>query len=114
MTKLEVKEFTTMGRGVITTKLIKKSCLFYIADLIELSRKDSETVDKTMLKNYVYDLGKGQSGLALGFGSLFNHSNNPNVNYFIVKENKRRVIVYQAIRNIKAGEQLFIDYGYQP
>lgn len=112
--KLTVKEFPGLGRGVVAISTIKKGCLFHIADLIELNKSDSLLLQDTLLANYVYDLGRGKTGLALGFGSLFNHSEIPNVSYAVVKENKRKVIIYCSLKQIKAGDQLFIDYGYQP
>ena len=47
--------------------------------------------------------------LALGVGSLFNHSRRPNLNYRI--DSKNLLIKYIAMRNIGADEELTIYYG---
>ena len=48
--------------------------------------------------------------LALGLGSMFNHSTrDQNVGW--VRDTETDVIVYTALRDIKAGEELCISYG---
>jgi SET domain-containing protein len=48
--------------------------------------------------------------LALGLGSMFNHSTrDQNVGW--IRNTETDVIVYTALRNIKAGEELTISYG---
>lgn len=48
--------------------------------------------------------------LALGVGSLFNHSRQPNLDYRI--DHDKLVINYFAVRDIKAEEELTIFYGH--
>jgi hypothetical protein len=43
------------------------------------------------------------------FGSLFNHSCDPNIHRFFKSDNKA---VFYVVRPIKAGEQLFMTYGF--
>ncbi|KIW71404.1 hypothetical protein PV04_03578 [Phialophora macrospora] len=48
--------------------------------------------------------------LALGLGSMFNHSTrNQNVGW--IRNTETDVIVYTALRDIEAGEELCISYG---
>lgn len=48
--------------------------------------------------------------LALGLGSMFNHSTQrQNVGW--IRNTETEVIVYTALRDIKAGEELCISYG---
>lgn len=47
--------------------------------------------------------------LALGYGSLYNHSNQP-IAYFI-NNHKDFTIDFIATREIKKGEEILIDYG---
>lgn len=47
--------------------------------------------------------------LALGVGSLFNHSQTPNLDYRI--DQKNAVIKYFAAKDIEPEEELFIFYG---
>lgn len=47
--------------------------------------------------------------LALGFGSLYNHANPSNLRYSAIEA--QRLIVFVADRDIKAGEELTINYS---
>ena len=47
--------------------------------------------------------------LALGRGSLFNHDNEPNLNY--KRDGTSNMIRFYTTRAIEAGEELFIYYG---
>ena len=46
--------------------------------------------------------------VALGFGSLYNHSYSPNARYEDWEPNKKR---YVAITDIAAGEEVTINYN---
>ena len=57
----------------------------------------------------VVDVGCGNSLLALGIGSLYNHSSRPNVDYRVHEETL--TIDYFAARDVPAGEELCIYCG---
>ena len=65
-----------------------------------------------MFDHYVYEFGKGREAMALGVGSLFNHSKDQNLN--LRRRLRQQEIVYVARRDIKRGEELTINYGYDP
>ena len=46
--------------------------------------------------------------LALGYGSLYNHSYNPNARYDDVG---RQIKEYSALRDIQRGEEITINYN---
>jgi len=48
------------------------------------------------------------STLVLGYGSLYNHAEQPNLDYYTYNE---RFMLYYANRPIKLGEELTINYG---
>jgi hypothetical protein len=60
------------------------------------------------LMDYVFDGGEG-SWLALGLTSLVNHADEPNAE--VETDEDQQVIRLRAIRDIAAGEELFIHYG---
>lgn len=110
---LEVKKAGAMGRGLFATKNIKKGTVIEQSPTIRLSPADDYFVDKTILQYYKYGTPNDYSGdsfMALGFGSLFNHSDDPNVDYWVRPEHQD--VLFKAKKNLKKGEQLFIDYGY--
>lgn len=67
---------------------------------------------KTPLQYYCYAVpGQPKAyAIALGYGSLYNHSTKPNVRYVW----DDGVLSFIALRDIKVCEELTIDYGYQP
>lgn len=68
-----------------------------------------KTLDK--IKDLIFELdkNKGQWGLVLGYGSLYRHSNEPNVEY--AYNPKSRQMYFMTNRTVKHGEELTINYG---
>ena len=64
------------------------------------------------LQQYVFKWGPAEDRLAiaLGYGSLYNHSPDPNA-AFQLRE-ARGEIVFRAVHTIAAGEQILIDYRW--
>ena len=71
------------GRGVFTSKVLKKGDLIEICPVIELSYKEHQTLVGHILENYtfVWNTSKKNVAIVLGFGSLYNHSAKPNADY---------------------------------
>jgi len=69
----------------------------------------ARTVDR--LKDLVFEIDKkkGEYGLVLGYGSLYRHSDEPNVDYAYNK--RQRHMFFIVNRPIKAHEELTINYG---
>lgn len=47
--------------------------------------------------------------LVLGYGSIYNHSDHPNMRYSADPQNQ--AMIYTAVRDIKQGEQLTVSYN---
>jgi len=95
------------GRGVFTREKIREGSVIEKCPVILVA--DGLSDDKESgLFDYCFDVG-GTSAIALGFGSLYNHSDEPNVEWTDVPRDL--VIVFHALRDIDAGEELTIDYG---
>lgn len=109
---LKIKNSKKYGRHIVSTKKILKKTKIESTPLLLFSKKDRKIVNHTFLKKYIYHypFKKNTDALAMGIGSFFNHSENPNVKFEI----KKNYVVFWAIKDIKAGDQLFIDYGYNP
>ncbi|MBL7836050.1 MAG: SET domain-containing protein-lysine N-methyltransferase [Bacteroidetes bacterium] len=99
------------GRGVFTSKVLKKGDLIEICPVIEVSYKDHQKLVGNILENYtfVWNTQKKSAAILLGFGSLYNHSTKPNADY--LKRLKDGVMVFKALKTIKVGEEITIDYG---
>ena len=101
---LEVKN-GRHGRGVFATRRFVKGELVESCPTVEVP--DSEVTGR--LGDYVYLSVRNRDVLlVLGYGMLYNHSENPNVEY--VQEDPG-TIEFLALRAVKPGDELMIDYG---
>lgn len=101
-----------MGRGVVAERDIKLGEIITNCELLVLSPEDTLKVNETDLKWYTFIFNKEtkQDCLVMGDGEIFNHDDNANVLYGLIDWNGRKLMRFQASRDIKKGEQLFIDY----
>jgi uncharacterized protein len=97
------------NRGVFATQNIKKGELFHIAPVIPYPNVEHILIEETVLADYVYEYGKNHSAVVLGYGMLFNHSFEPNATYDINFSN--HTFEYYAHKDIKAGEEILINYN---
>jgi SET domain-containing protein len=102
-----------MGRGIIAERDIKRGEVITNCELLVLSPEDTVKVNETDLKWYTFTFNAEtkQDCLVMGDGEIFNHDDDANVLYGLIEFNGRKLMGFQACRDIKRGEQLFIDYG---
>lgn len=100
-----------MGRGVFTSEPIAKGTIVEIAPVIVLSGEERKLLDQTLLHDYIFEWGedKKQCCMALGYVPVYNHSFQSNCEYEM--DYPQAQIRIQAVRDIKAGEELFINYN---
>jgi SET domain-containing protein len=111
---LKIKNTKKFGRGVYAENDIGKNKLIEVSPLVVISnKKDIKSILNTILGHYVYSY-KNDKCLALagGVGSFFNHNVDANVHW--VFDEKKQIAKYYTTRKIKKGEQLFLNYGYEP
>ena len=96
------------GRGVVAARAIRRGHLVEVAPVIVIGKREAE--GRTMA-HYVYCWGR-RYAVALGVGSLFNHSARPTL--YMAQRPKRMEMSFFAARDLKPGEELTIDYGYTP
>lgn len=109
---LIIKNTKKYGRGLYSTKNIKKGDIVEISPIVVLDKYEAQKITDTLLNVYVFEWSKEGSALALGKGGLFNHSRTSNISY--MNSFRTKEIFFIATKNIKKGTQLFIDYGYDP
>jgi SET domain-containing protein len=111
---LTVQSSPNRGRGVFTTKNIKKGTVIEISPVLVLTEKERKTIEKTILFHYVFEWGndKKKAALALGYVSLYNHSYDSNCEYEM--EFGKKLMTIRTVKNIKKGEELFINYNATP
>lgn len=96
------------GRGVFTAEPIEPGSLVEICPVIVLPPKDIELVHQTYLHDYYFLWGDIGCAIALGFGSLYNHSSTPNAEYEMDFDNQ--TIDIYTLSAIAAGEEITISY----
>jgi SET domain-containing protein len=99
-------------RGLIATRDIKKNEVIERCPLILVDHRNDTAFENTILNRYTFEWTKSHSALVLGYGSLYNHSYSPNVRYHFVYTTKE--IFFRALRHIKEGEELFVNYNGDP
>jgi len=101
----------TMGRGVFTSDDIPEGIIIEVAPVIIMGKEDRVLLDKTLLHDYIFEWGddKQYCCMALGYVPVYNHSYGSNCEYEMDYE--QELISVKAIRFIKAGEELFINYN---
>ncbi|MFM7036857.1 MAG: SET domain-containing protein [Planctomycetaceae bacterium] len=106
---IEVKRIPGKGRGVFARELIPAGTVFERVPLLVIPAKEVlECEHGGFLAQYVFEYGRGHVALALGFGSLYNHSFSPNARY---DDAGRQVKEYRALRDIQKGEEITINYN---
>jgi uncharacterized protein len=110
---IEIKK-SRYGRGIFAARTIQKGELIHQAPVIVCPGDQYKKLKKTALRNYYFNWGKNYDhvAIALGYGSLFNHSYSPNAMF----ENnlKEETVDFIAIKRIKAGEEIFVNYNGDP
>jgi len=93
------------GRGVFATRRFAKGALVESCPTIELPDGDVTG----LLDDYVYtSITDGDVLVVLGYGMLYNHSANPNLEYV---QDDPSILKFHALRAVMPGEELTIDYG---
>ncbi len=106
---IEVRWTATKGRGIFATEFIPAGTVIERAPVLVMPAGEVlGTEDDTVLSHYLFEWGKGTVALALGYGSLYNHSYSPNARY---EDEGRQLKLYIALRDIQAGEEVTINYN---
>ena len=106
-----LKQITGKGRGVMAAIDLAAHTLIETAPVIVMEAKDRQLLDQTLLHDYIFEWGetKTQCCMALGLVPMYNHSNESNCEYFMNYEDE--TIDVKAMQDVKAGEELTINYN---
>jgi SET domain-containing protein len=88
---------------------IKKDEIIEACPIILLPLTEFDSLDKTVLRNYEFEWDDENEAMVIGYGSLFNHSFQPNV--FYTRDFKTKSMTFFAARDIKKDEELFTNYN---
>lgn len=92
---------------------IKKGEIIEASPVLIIPKSQQKLIDRTFVFNYYFYWGpKNQPALALGYGSLYNHSYAPNARYD--HDEKQKVMIFRAIKDIRKGEEIRTNYNGDP
>lgn len=102
-----------MGRGVYAVKSFNSGDIIEVAPVIRLTPSERKRMEGTIMDFYIYPWKSTRSAvLVLGYGCLYNHSFDPNADW--KQDFRSRTMVYRALKPIKKGEQIFVNYNGEP
>lgn len=99
------------GRGVVATRAVRCGALIESAPVVVVACDQVAALSGTVLEHYVYDWADGVA-IALGSGSIYNHSYTPNAIY--TRRMLTSTLEYSALRDIAEGEEVLINYNGDP
>jgi SET domain-containing protein len=112
-TKVFVATSPISGLGVFAKERIAKDELIEICPVLALPLQPGETSSLFIDYRFNYPSGTGdkwsEQVISLGYGSLYNHSNNNNAVWY--SDEALRVFRFVAIRDIEPGEEICTYYG---
>lgn len=110
---VHMSEIKNSGFGVFANKKFIKNEIIEIAPYVILENYNTHQ-QYGILKNYVYSMKNTSNvALSLGFGSLYNCSKTPNVNFVIDNDSMTRLMIFYACCDINTHDELYINYGYE-
>ena len=112
MADVIVKQSASRGRGVFAARRFQAGEVIEVCPVIALSSDDVAKLDGTRLYDYYFGWGAENKGaaIALGFGSLYNHSYAPNAVYR--KSAADSTISIIAVKSITPNDEILIKYNY--
>ncbi len=109
---VEVKRIKGKGRGVFARRAIAKGeVIERVPVLVMTSEEYANGLSETPLKDYCFAWGVDQVALALGYGSLYNHSYKPTARYEDIAPATKAFV---AVRAIAKGEEITVNYNGRP
>jgi SET domain-containing protein len=100
------------GRGVFATLPFADGDVIEECPVIVLPASEREQLDRTVVYNYYFAWSGGDGAIALGCGSLYNHSFKPNAKYETCTA--EGVVRFTALVPIEACEEITVNYNRDP
>ncbi|MEC2159374.1 SET domain-containing protein [Virgibacillus halodenitrificans] len=112
MQKIGIKDTGKYGRGVFALVDLREGELIEAAPAVVLSKSDRKLIKETKLVEYFFNWKRKKPAIALGYGSLYNHSYTPNAKF--VNNPEQITIDFYALKDIKKGEEISVNYNGDP
>jgi SET domain-containing protein len=114
MKDLEIKTTQNKGRGVFAARDFREGEIIEKCHIILCREADTELIDRTFLHNYYFNWGpkRNRVAITLGYGSLYNHSYEPNAVY--TKDFENNMVIFRSLKPIKVGKEITVHYRDNP
>jgi uncharacterized protein len=99
------------GRGVFAARRFHAGDVIEECPILAVTSDQAPLLDETDLYGFTFEWGDGVA-VALGFGSLYNHSWSPNARYD--HDYHRDLVVYSAVTAIARDDEITINYSGDP
>lgn len=102
------------GLGVFAREDVLEGEVIEEAPILIIPDNQISSLTKTKLFDYYFAWGNGfkEAAVVWGYGSLFNHSYQPNAQY--IKDLENNLVRFVAIRKIKKDEEILVNYNGDP
>lgn len=99
------------GKGVFAARDISEGEIIEICPVLLFPKAQLAAIRTTVLDDYYFDWGDDGAwyALCLGYGSLYNHSYEPNAEYGMDFDAK--TIDFYCLRDIPAGAEILVNYN---
>ena len=109
---IEVRQARKKGRGVFARKNIRRGTVIERVPVVVMRVQEIfSKAPRTTLADYVFSWGHGKVAFACGYGALYNHSFQPNAEYYA---SGLQTQVFVALRDIKPDEEITVNYNGNP
>src|SRR3954462_9837444 len=108
---IAVQHFPGKGRGVVARRAFTAGETIERPPVLLVPASEAPLIRDTRLAHYYFEWGDDykQAAIALGYGSLYNHSYTPNARYEF--REAEECLEFIALRDIEAGEEITINYN---
>ena len=106
---LAVESAPAIGRGVYAMRPFEEGEVIERCPVVAVGADDVSVIQRTTLGRYTFQWGKSEAAIALGYGSIYNHSDQPNA---ITRRLEHELVIeVVALRPIEVGEEICHSYG---
>ena len=113
--KIKIVDIKGKGRGVVATEDIAKGEIIETCPILFISDKEAELIENQhdIIEHYYMLLTAfNKHCIMFGYGSLYNHSKEPNADIDYNLQTPQNYLIVESIKDIKAGEEIVYDYEF--
>ena len=107
---IEVVKTSGMGRGVFALKAFKPGEIIEVCPVILIPNEEGSPHNPT--QEYSFRWSPKFVAIALGAGSLYNHSYEPNA--YVTQDTRKKELSIICHKPIARAEQIFFNYNGEP